>query len=128
MLETYTTVDDLIQSSLEGYYKLEWIPYSEITDLKPSPIDAIHHAVRKKTTIMLFLLGKDTPEFVSEFARIYSLPTHEYINSVSHFRRYSYWLSYRNDFIYGFTKYDDNNYMVARRDFYHFYSRYGFCT
>src|SRR6185312_460699 len=69
-----------------------------------------------------------TPTFVSEFARLYSLPTHKYNNDVNQFRRYSTWLNCRNKLIIGFTKCDDNYYMVAYRDVYHYYSRYGFCS
>ena len=65
---------------------------------------------------------------MSEFARKYSLPTHQYKNDVSQFRRHSTWLESRNKLIEGFTKHNDNYYMVADRDFYHCYSRYGFCT
>jgi len=45
-----------------------------------------------------------------EFARIYSLPTHNYTSNVCQFRRYSYWLEERNKFIKGFTKYDGSSY------------------
>ena len=38
------------------------------------------------------------------------------------------WLTYCNRLIKGFTKHDDNYYMVADGCFYHCYSRYGFCT
>src|SRR6185312_10168928 len=58
----------------------------------------------------------------------YSLPTHKYIDDVSQFRRYAKWLEERNRQIYGFTEYKDNYYMVAWSEFYHCYSRYGFCT
>src|SRR6185312_2067717 len=84
-----------------------------------------------ETMIMLSLLGNDeicTPTLVSEFARIYSLPTHKYNNDVSQFRRYKKWLKERNKLVYGFTKYEDKYYMVAKRRFYHCYSRYGFCS
>src|SRR6185369_11806246 len=80
---------------------------------------------------MLLLLGSSeecTPTLVSEFARVYSLPTHKYKNNVSQFRRYNKWLKKRNSSIKGFTKYDDNYYMVADKRFYQCYSRYGFCT
>src|SRR6185369_12162174 len=80
---------------------------------------------------MLLLLGSSeecTPTLVSEFARIYSLPTHQYKNNDSQYRRYKKWLEQRNQLILGFTKYDNNYYMVADKLFYHFYSLYGFCT
>src|SRR6185312_11411690 len=85
----------------------------------------------KETMIMLSLLGNDeicTPTLVSEFARIYSLPTRKYNNDVSHFRRYAKWLKERNKLIIGFTEYDGSYYMVADKLFYRCYSRYGFCT
>src|SRR6185312_13949890 len=122
-------IENLIQSSLESQsVVLVWIPCSEITDIKPTPIDAVHYAflIRRKTLnktpIMLVSLGNDeicTPTLVSEFARIYSLPTHKYNNYVIHFRRYKKWLKERNRLIIGFTKYDDNYYMVAYKRFYH---------
>ena len=80
---------------------------------------------------MLLLLGSSeecTPALVSEFARIYSLPTHKYNNVDNNFKRYSEWLQWRNSLIKGFTKYEDKFYMVADKLFYHCYSRYGFCT
>jgi len=61
---------------------------------------------------------------VNEFARIYALPTHKHNNDISQFRRYSKWLYYRNYLIKGFTKYDNNYYIVADRKFYHCYSLY----
>src|SRR5437868_7404816 len=89
-----------------------------------------HYAIRNnEMTIMLLLLGSNetcTPTLVSEFARIYSLPTHKYNNDVNQFRRYKRWLEIRNRLIKGFTKYDDNYYMVADKRFYNYYSRYGF--
>ena len=126
-------IENLIQSSLESQ-SVVWIPCSEITDIKSTPIDAVHYAIRKKTfneTLMLVSLGNDeicTPTLVSEFARIYSLPTHKYNNDVSHFRRYAKWLKERNKLIIGFTEYDNNYYMVANELFYRCYSRYGFCS
>jgi len=80
---------------------------------------------------MLLLLGSSkecTPTLVSEFARIYSLPTHKYMNDVNQFRRYKIWLYYRNILIKGFTKYEDSYYMVADKRFSQCYSRYGFCS
>ena len=65
---------------------------------------------------------------MSEFARIYSLPTHKYNNNVSQYRRYSTWLEWRNSLIKGFTEYDDKYYMVVDERFHYFYYGYGFCT
>ena len=133
-------LDNLVQSCLKGEHAVEWIPYSEITDIKPSPTDAIHNAMRKETLndgtvdetlVILLYLGNSeacTSTFVSEFARIYSLPTHKYIIADGQFRRHSRWVYYRNYHIKGFTNDDDNYYMVAWSAFYHCYSRYGFCT
>jgi len=67
---------------------LNGIPCSQITDIA-TQIDNVYYASEQtsnndtvyKTTIMLLLLGKSkecTLALVSEFARIYSLPTHEY--------------------------------------------------
>src|SRR5207244_3923693 len=77
------------------------------------------------------LLGSSeecTQTLVSEFARIYSLPTQKYNNDINQFRRYSTWLKERNRLIKGFTEHNNNCYMVAGRSFYYYYSRYGFCT
>ena len=125
-------IKNLIQSSyVNETCTLDWIPYSDITDVKPVQIDNTYYASCKHDIVMLLLLGSSeecTPALVSEFARIYSLPTHQYNNVDSCFRRYSTWLNCRNEFIKGFTKYEDNYYMVAKRRFSHCYSRYGFCT
>ena len=128
------TIENLIQSS-----SLEWIPYSDITDVKSVQIDNIYYASCKRyddddvwdCKVMLLLLGSSeecTPALVSEFARIYSLPTHKYNSVDSCFRRYSKWLQWRNTRIIGFTKSNDKYYMVADELFYHCYARYGFCT
>src|SRR6185312_5706078 len=133
----HPVIDNLIATSKRP---LEWISCSEFTDIEPTQIDNVYYAIRKQTSnddevketmITLVLLGNDeicTPTFVSEFARIYSLPTHKYNNDDSQFRRYSKWLEYRNNLIIGFTKYKDNYYMVAYKPFYSYYPRYGFCT
>ena len=133
--KTHRTFDGLVQSSI-SYRKLKWwVTNSQIIDVNSSPIDFIRYAVQKDNDIvreiMLLLLGSSetcTPTYVSEFARKYSLPTHEYKNNDNNFRRYSVWLEDRNKLIIGFTKYDGNYYMVADIDFYHCYSRYGFCA
>ena len=132
-----TAIENLIQSSLPdefGYKKLEWIPFWRINDIKPSQIDNVRYAVcnsGRPVTMMLLLLGSEetcTPTFMSEFARIYSLPTHKYNNDVGQFRRYEKWLYFRNKLIVGFTENDGYYYMVAYRSFYHCYSQYGFCS
>src|SRR6185436_12181605 len=125
-------IDDLIQSSSKSIHKLVWIPCSQITNIEPTHIDNIYYATHKHKRKMLLCLGNSkacTPARVSEFAKIYSLPTHKYNKNDSQFRRYSKWLEERNRLIKGFTKYNDNYYyMVADRRFYHYYSLYGFCT
>src|SRR6185369_8795605 len=94
-------IDNLVQSSLESenkHLKLEWIPYEEITNIEPTQVSAVHYASRHDVKIILVFLGKNeecTPALVSEFARIYSLPTHQYNNDDSQFRRYSEWLKKR---------------------------------
>ena len=113
----------------------KWIPNSEITEIKSTQIYNVYSAIRKQTynygatdeaTIVLVLLGNNE-ECTPTLARIYSLPTPEYNNDVSQFRRYEKWLGYRNKLIIGFTEYDDNYFMVADKHFYHYYFRYGFC-
>ena len=129
-------IDNLVESSLESKnlgLRLKWIPCSDITDIEPTPTNAIYYARRKhelKGTMHLLLGSSEecTPTLVSEFARIYSLPTHKYNNVDNNFKRYSKWLENRNELINGFTKYEDKFYMVADKRFYHCYSRYGFCT
>src|SRR5438874_13776570 len=129
-------IDNLVESSLESkkeHLRLEWISCSDITDIEPTPTDAIYYASHKngETTVMLLSLGNSeecTQTLVSEFARIYSLPTHKDNNDVSQYRRYSKWLERRNKLIIGFMNYDSNCYMVAKKRFYYCYSRYGFCT
>ena len=129
-------IDNLVESSLESkneLLRLKWISCSDITDIELTPTNAIYYASRKHKVrgTMHLLLGSSeecTPALVSEFARIYSLPTHKYNNVDNNFKRYSKWLEERNKFIKGFTKYEDKFYMVADKLFYHCYSRYGFCT
>src|SRR6185436_9085235 len=126
-------IDNLIQFSLASENKnsrLEWIPCSQIINIKPTQMDNVYYAYVRTTVMLLFLgnSGECTQKLVDEFARIYSLPTHKHKNNDSHFRRYSKWLESRNSLIIGFTKYEDKYYMVARPLFYGCYSRYGFCT
>src|SRR6185312_7205916 len=130
-------IDNLVQSSLESedkYLGLEWIPYEKITNIKPTHIDNVHYAIYKRTDdempITLVFLGNSgecTQTLVSEFARIYSLP-HKHDSNSDNFKRYSTWLYSRNRLIIGFTKSNDNYYMVADKRFYRCYSRYGFCS
>src|SRR5207244_547922 len=69
-------------------------------------------------------------ESIQNFAKTHSLPTHNYNNppNMNQFRRYSVWLERRNEMIEGFTSDNDNYYLVAKRRFKRFYSRYGFCS
>src|SRR5436190_8536298 len=125
-------IDNLVQSSLEReneYLRLEWNPCEKIVNIKPTEVNNVFYANNNK--IVLVLLGNNeecTPTLVSEFARIYSLPTHKYNKDDNQFRRYSVWLESRNKLIKGFTKYNDNYYMVAERRFHYGYSLYGFCS
>ena len=134
VLGTRTSIDSLSQFSLEIENKglrLEWISCEEITDIEPTQIDNVYYAIRNEKVIMLLFLGsneKCTPTLVSEFAKIYSLPTHKYKNNDNNFRRHSVWLENRNRMIRGFTEYNNNYYMVADKLFSHCYYRYGFCT
>ena len=129
-------IDNLVESSLESkkeLLRLKWISCSDITDIELTSTNAVYYASRKhelKGTMHLLLGSSEecTPALVSEFARIYSLPTHKYNNVDNNFKRYSKWLETRNRLIKGFTKYEDKFYMVADKLFYHCYSRYGFCT
>ena len=120
-------INTLVQSD-----KLEWIPWSEITDIESSQINSVYYAhVDYEDKIMLQLVRSNeicTPTLVSEFARIYSLPTHKYSNDVSQFKSYSKWLRYRNEAIKGFTEYEGSYYLVAGREFYRYYSLHGFCS
>src|SRR6185295_2153965 len=102
-------IDNLVKSSLESEnerLRLGWISYEKFTDIKPAQIGNIYHAHTQSCEMLLLLLGSSgecTQTLVSEFARIYSLPTHKYRKVVSQFRRYSTWLYYRNHLIKGFT-------------------------
>jgi hypothetical protein len=137
-------IGDLINDSFhEGVYTLTWIPSSELGEIVIAQIltdQMFYHAVRKGNDItrkdeilLLLLLGnsnKCTLEFINQFARIYSLPTHKYNDppNLKKFRRYTTWLKNRNVMIKGFTKYNDIYYLVTDRRFHHCYSRYGFCS
>jgi len=64
VLGAHTAIDNLIQISLAAeYYKLKWVPNSEITDIKASQIDTVSYAIYKQTLdnyetrIVLSLLG-----------------------------------------------------------------------
>src|SRR6185312_9604088 len=124
-------INYLIQSCGNAYDRFEWIPYSKITDIESSQIDNVYYAIHKdnhyNVKVMLLCLG-NSEECTPTLARVYSLPTHKYKNDDNNFRRYSYWLYYRNKPIRVFTENDDRYYMVAHRRFYDFYSLYGFCS
>src|SRR6185436_4297826 len=111
----HPVIDNLIATSKKP---LKWIPYWQIINIESSQIDNVYYAIRKLSydsrvndlnlKITLQLVGSSeecTPALVSEFARIYSLPTHKYGNNVNQFRRYHTWLNRRNRHIQGFTKY-----------------------
>ena len=83
-------ISNLVQASLESKnedLRLEWIPCSRITHIKPTQIDNVYYATYKetrydggvdKTPMTLVFLGS-SEEYasipVSEFAKIFSLPT-----------------------------------------------------
>ena len=98
-------IDNLVQSSLESeddYLRLVWNPYEEISNIEPTQVNNVYYA--NNNNIVLVLLGNSeecTPTLVSEFARIYSLPTGRYNKDDNQFRRYSVWLEERNKFING---------------------------
>jgi len=129
-------IDDLIQPSFDEYNELDWIPHSDIAGIKPSQIDNVHYVVCQPNCemITLVLLRNDeicTSTFVSSPGYIHSQHTSTccaYSKNIDKFRRHSIWLKTRNELIEGFTKYEDNYYMVAGKCFYHCYSRYGFCS
>ena len=89
-------IDNLVQSPLGSEnedLRLKWIPHKEITNVKPTQIDNVYYAIHKhmaygKVKETLVLLGNEqcTQTLVSEFARIYSLPTHKYNNVDNNFR------------------------------------------
>jgi len=112
---------------------LEWIPYSQFTDIRPLHNSHIFHASRQAETVMILSLGPIdvcSPEFIHKITTIYSLPTHKYINpsNINLFRRFSIWLEKRNKLIAGFTKNNDNYYLVTSRQFQYYYSICGFCS
>jgi len=134
-------IDNLIQSSNS---KLEWIPNTEITNTIKQRRDyyfchqTTYSALRRKKgsdnelfqRIILLSLGNDetcTPTFVSEVARVYSLPTSAYKTNNDDFKRYSTLLENRKKLIKGFVKHDGNYCMVANAKFGHYYDQYGFC-
>src|SRR5205085_6148372 len=92
-------IDNLIQSSLKSEHKLEWIPYSQITDREPSKIytDYDYDAICKQTRddgsvferkiMLLRLVRSCTSSLVSRFAQVYSLPTHKYNDGAIQFGR-----------------------------------------
>src|SRR5438128_3414475 len=148
LVESSKTLDNGESAQKSNY--LEWIPYSEFTDIEliehSTSNQPTHYATYKqakeynyydplslyKPVEMLFLGTVDecTQGFITEFAKKHSLPTHKYDKppNINQFRRYSKWLERRNWKIEGFTKYEDNYYLVAKRRFHYCYSRYGFCS
>ena len=146
LIESSKTFDN--GESVKKDYHLRWISYSELTDIKsiehstgnqPTYYATYeqakkrnYHDTRYKLVEMLLLGTRDgcTYEFITEFARIHSLPTHKYNKppNINQFRRYSKWLKRRNKLIKGFTSHNDKYYLVAKRHFHNFYSRYRFCS
>src|SRR5438128_1160933 len=105
LIESSKTLDD--DESVQERNRLEWIPYSEFTDIESighsndnqPAYYATHVQVNDDYTpsyklVEMLLLGtrdECTREFVHEFARTYSLPTRKYDNplNINQFRRYS---------------------------------------
>jgi len=139
-------IDWLIESSktldngelVDENSRLKWIPYSEFTNIETikHPSEEIIYSAQHKSIVkdvMLLLLGTHdecTEEFIHEFARTHSIPTHKYkdASTTNRFRRYPRWLDKRNKLIKGFTKNGGNYYMVAERRFHCCYALYGFCS
>src|SRR5438128_9649076 len=149
LVESSKTLDNGEPAQKSNY--LEWIPYSEFTDIESiehsTSNQPTHYATYKRVKnqhdnydlfssyklVAILLLGtvdECTQKFIHEFTRIYSLPTHKYDNPSNRnkFRRYSKWPARRNEMIEGFTSDNNNYYMVAKRRFHHCYSLYGFCS
>jgi hypothetical protein len=129
-------IDALIQSSLCSNV-LEWVSNLELSNIEPVEnftdqkfFYATHEVWNKLILILLGHKDECTPVFVNEFARIHSIPTHKYKNLPNNmeFRRYVTWLKRRNEMVWGFTKYNDNYYLVADELFLSCYTRYGFCS
>src|SRR5436190_21379692 len=89
-------INDLVQSScVNEYDKLKWISCRNIIDILSTQINNVYYApyvtpvnVYCDPYVTLVLLGSSeecTPALVSEFARIYSFPTHKYKNNVSQY-------------------------------------------
>src|SRR5207244_3761555 len=124
------------ESALEAYH-LQWIPYSEFTDIEPTEHSTgnqpnyyakYEQAKTDDKLVEMSLLGNRDEckqEFIHEFARIHSLPTHKYDNppNMNQFRRYPIWVASRNKLIEGFTRDNHNYYLVAKRLFHRCYSR-----
>jgi hypothetical protein len=126
---------DLTQNFLED--RLKWIPSSEFSNMESiktfidQKISHAEHGDWGKVILLLFGSdGKCTRASAEEFSRIYSLSTHNYDNSLNsmEFRRYAKWLQSRNGRIRGFTKYNDEYYLVTEKCFLYSYSLYGFCS
>src|SRR5438128_11694364 len=148
LVESSKTLDN--GESAREFNHLKWIPYSEFTD-----IESIEHSTSKQPThyatyeqakyyydlsstssyklvemLLLRTVDECTQEFIHEFARTYSLPTHKYNSqpNMNQFRRYSTWLESHNEMIEGFTSDSNNYYVVAKLNFHDYYSLYGFCS
>src|SRR5437879_83003 len=123
----------------EGYH-LKWVPYSELIDIElieHSTGQSTHYAKYRRAEkhrtdiyqyklIEMILVGtrdECTQEFIQEFARTHSLPTHKYDKppNINQFRRYATWLTNRNEVIEEFTNNNDIYYLVTERRFRHNY-------
>jgi hypothetical protein len=132
-------IDHLIQASLHNEcHVLKWFPNEKFSNNIESVQNftdrEFSYATHKRWgELMLIILGNDdkcTPAFVTEFARIFSLPTYAYKNPLNRmeFRRYTTWLQERNKMIRGFTRYNGSYYLIADRHFSSCYYQYGFCS
>src|SRR5438128_4610975 len=129
-------IDQLVESSktldngetAQKSNHLEWIPYSEFTDIVVSIVHSTsnqptHYATyeQAKTNdklvemLRLGTVDECTRESIHEFAKTHSLPTHECNNppNIAQFRRFSTWLKRRNGMIERLTRDSNNYYLVA---------------
>jgi hypothetical protein len=142
LIESSKTQDD--GKPVDEHSHLKWFHYSKFIEVEAiedstkqkvyyAKSNLIKNAEGNEVTVMLLLLGTQetcTKEFIHELSRVYSIPAYKYKNppNVLQFRRHSVWVEKRNKLIKGFTKDNDNYYLVADGRFHQFYSLYGFCS
>ena len=120
--------------------RLKSISYSEFTDVKHINIEHLtdpivnyakyEHGGRFIVLIFLGNSDKTLTDLLEELSAKYSVPVDPHINApeINDFKRYYRLLSHREGLIIGFTKSEDGYFLVAKRNFYHYYSLYGFCS